>query len=129
MKNSHRRLARGRVSGSNDNAEGLGYIKNSPSSSSVDPILLIKAGGIGNESPVEDFESMMSRRDSPEWVEKAITDMKNKILDFLEDSLDEDTFPKALECLQALRKGCILEQVSFFFHLNYFITPLLFFKI
>ncbi|CAM8926500.1 unnamed protein product [Rhodiola kirilowii] len=110
LKKSHKRLMRGRSSGSNDNEEGLGYIKNSPSASSADPVLLIKSGGIGDAAPVEDFEAMMSRRDSPEWVEKAIMDMKNKIFDLVEDSYEGDSYPKALECLQALRKGCILEQ-------------------
>lgn len=114
MKKSNK-LFKGRVSGSNNNEEGIGYIKSSTSGSSVDPVLLIESGGIGNETPVKDFEVMMSRRDSPEWVEKAIVDMKNKILDLLENSFDGDTFPIALECLQALRKGCIIEQVSFIF--------------
>lgn len=55
---------------------------------------------------------MISRRDSPEWVTKAIFAMKNKILDLVENSFKGDNYPKALECLIALRKGCVIEQVS-----------------
>ena len=34
-----------------------------------------------------------------------------RISDLVEDSFEGDNYPKALECLVALRKGCILEQV------------------
>lgn len=71
----------------------------------------IKVENIGNLTPVQDFEAMILRRDSPDWVAKAIKDMKNKIFDLVEDSHEGDNYPKALECLVALRKGCILEQV------------------
>ncbi|XP_027335253.1 ATP-dependent DNA helicase 2 subunit KU80 isoform X2 [Abrus precatorius] len=70
----------------------------------------IKVEKIGDLTPVQDFEAMVSRRDSPDWVVKAITDMKNKIFDLVEDSHAGDNYPKALECLVVLRKGCILEQ-------------------
>lgn len=74
----------------------------------------IKVEKIGDSTPVQDFEAMISRRDSPDWVLKAINDMKNKIFDMVEDSHEGDNYAKAVECLVALRKGCILEQV---FHL------------
>ncbi|KAF7801228.1 ATP-dependent DNA helicase 2 subunit KU80 isoform X1 [Senna tora] len=70
----------------------------------------IKVEKIGDITPVQDFEAMISRRDSPDWVVKAIKDMSNKIFDLVEDSHEGDAFPKAIECLVALRKGCILEQ-------------------
>jgi ATP-dependent DNA helicase 2 subunit 2 len=72
----------------------------------------VKVEKIGDLTPVQDFDTMMSRRDGPEWVGKAIKDMKNKIFDLVEDSHEGDNYPKALECLVALRKGCILEQVA-----------------
>jgi hypothetical protein len=71
----------------------------------------IKIEKIGDLTPVQDFEAMISRRDSPDWVLKAIKDMENKIFGMVEDSHEGDNYPKALECLVALRKGCILEQV------------------
>ncbi|RDX72569.1 ATP-dependent DNA helicase 2 subunit KU80, partial [Mucuna pruriens] len=70
----------------------------------------IKVEKIGDLTPVQDFEALISRRDSPLWVVKAITDMKNKIFDLVEDSHEGDNYPKALECLVVLRKGCVLEQ-------------------
>lgn len=77
----------------------------------------IKVEKIGDSTPVQDFEAMISRRDSPDWVLKAINDLKNKIFDMVEDSHEGDNYTKAVECLVALRKGCILEQV---FHLPSF---------
>lgn len=65
---------------------------------------------VGDVNPVKDFEEMMSRRDNPKWISKAIQGMKNKIFDLVENSCEGDTFHKALQCLVALRKGCILEQ-------------------
>ena len=72
----------------------------------------VKVEKIGDSTPMQDFEAMISRRDSPKWVDKAITDMKNKICNLVEDSYNGDNYPKAVECLNALRKGCILEQVG-----------------
>ncbi|XP_027922087.1 ATP-dependent DNA helicase 2 subunit KU80 [Vigna unguiculata] len=65
---------------------------------------------IGDLTPAQDFEALISRRDSPNWVVKAIDEMKNKIFDLVEDSHEGDNYPKALECLVVLRKGCILVQ-------------------
>jgi ATP-dependent DNA helicase 2 subunit 2 len=56
---------------------------------------------------------MMARRDSPKWVHVAIKQMKNYINDLLENSVEGDgSYDKAIDCLKALRKGCIIEQVS-----------------
>lgn len=68
---------------------------------------------IGDSTPIQDFEAMMSHRESPEWVGKAIKEMKNKIFDLVQNSNERDNHLKALDCLVAFRKGCILEQVSF----------------
>ncbi|KAI8024897.1 ATP-dependent DNA helicase 2 subunit KU80 [Camellia lanceoleosa] len=70
----------------------------------------VKVEKIGDLTPVQDFEAMMSRRDNSEWVNKAIKEMKNKTFDLVENSFVGDTYQKALECLVSLRKGCILEQ-------------------
>ncbi|KAE9460044.1 hypothetical protein C3L33_08077, partial [Rhododendron williamsianum] len=110
LKKSAKRLLRDKPSGSDEEGEGSGnandvgavkYIENK-SAGNIDKI--------GDLTPVQDFEAMMSRRDSPEWVNKAIKDMKNKIFDMVENSCEGDTYQKALECLVSLRKGCILEQ-------------------
>lgn len=70
-----------------------------------------KVEKIGNQSPIQDFEAMMARRDSSKWVRKAIEEMQNYIANMLENSHERDAFQKAVECLKALRKGCIIEQV------------------
>ncbi|KAK7390110.1 hypothetical protein VNO78_25409 [Psophocarpus tetragonolobus] len=70
----------------------------------------LKVEKIGDLTPIQDFEAMISRRDSPDWVVQAITEMSKKIFYMVEDSHEGDNYPKALECLVVLRKGCILEQ-------------------
>ncbi|XP_034708609.1 ATP-dependent DNA helicase 2 subunit KU80-like isoform X2 [Vitis riparia] len=65
---------------------------------------------IGDSTPIQDFEAMMSHTESPEWVGKAIKEMKNKIFDLVQNSNERDNHLKALDCLVAFRKGCILEQ-------------------
>lgn len=90
LKKSTRRITREKPSGSDDEMD-------------YEP-------QIGDSTPVQDFEAMMSRRDDPKWVGKAISGMKNKIYNILENSLEGDNYPSALECLIALRKGCICEQ-------------------
>ncbi|GMP42988.1 hypothetical protein CsSME_00012534 [Camellia sinensis var. sinensis] len=77
---------------------------------SIENTSAVKVEKIGDLTPVQDFEAMMSRRDNSEWVNKAIKEMKNKTFDLVENSFVGDTYQKALECLVSLRKGCILEQ-------------------
>lgn len=80
------------------------------SSSSMANSTTTMAENIGNLTPVQDFVAMLSRRDNPDWVSKAIKGMKNKIYDLVEDSYEGDNYDKAVEYLVALRKGCVLEQ-------------------
>nr|XP_023916236.1 ATP-dependent DNA helicase 2 subunit KU80 isoform X3 [Quercus suber] len=108
LKKSTRRFLLEKPSGSKE-GEGCGNIA-AQSVDSIKDTSVIKVENIGNLTPVQDFENMMSRRDGPEWIGKAIKDMKKRIFDLVEDSFEGDNYPKALECLVALRKGCILEQ-------------------
>ncbi|KAM7260780.1 hypothetical protein ACFE04_026255 [Oxalis oulophora] len=78
--------------------------------STENKLVVFEVDQIGDLTPVQDFEAMMSRRDSPTWIIKALTDMKKKIYKLVGDSSAVESYPKALECLVALRKGCILEQ-------------------
>ncbi|OWM64948.1 hypothetical protein CDL15_Pgr028666 [Punica granatum] len=109
LKKSSRRFVREKPSGSDDEKEYNG-ISASTAADATDSKTAVKVEKIGNLTPVQDFEAMMSCRDSPEWVNKAIKDMSNKIYDLVEDSLNGDNYPKAMEMLMALRKGCIREQ-------------------
>ncbi|KAJ6320513.1 hypothetical protein OIU78_015831 [Salix suchowensis] len=103
LKKSSKLLLREKPSGSD---EELRY----QDATNVLAVKPVKVEKIGDSSPVQDFEAMMSHRDSPDWVSKAIQDMKNKINSLIENFYDGDNHGKALECLLALRKGCILEQ-------------------
>lgn len=86
---------------------------------------------VGSINPVQDFQvtlaislllwqeinksmllkEMMARRDI-DLVDKAIDQMKERILALVNDSIRDQLYPKALECLAALRKGCIQEEES-----------------
>ncbi|KAM7512073.1 hypothetical protein LguiB_010948 [Lonicera macranthoides] len=106
-----RRLIREKPSGSNEEGGGLAITNDAEAvNNALEYTSKVKVENIGDLNPVQDFEAMMSRRDSPVWVSKAINLMKNKIFDLVEDSTGGDTYQKALDCLVALRKGCILEQ-------------------
>lgn len=61
--------------------------------------------------PVKDFETLLARRDSPEWVGKAVQGMKKMIVELLESSYNGNTYEKALACLVALRSGCVVQEV------------------
>ncbi|KAK9273866.1 hypothetical protein L1049_018678 [Liquidambar formosana] len=110
LKKSTRRLLREKPSGSNEVGEGSGDIKDAQAVGIIETTSTVMVEKIGDSTPVQDFEAMISRRDSPQWVAKAIKDMKNKIFDLVEDSYEGDNYPEALDCLVALHKGCILEQ-------------------
>lgn len=69
-------------------------------------------GAIGDSNPVQDFEAMLAKRSSSTWVQKAIEDMQNYTAALLQKSCDGNNYEKALECFAALRKACIIEQVS-----------------
>ncbi|KAJ0112353.1 hypothetical protein Patl1_00269 [Pistacia atlantica] len=108
LKKSTRRFLREKPSGS-DEGDADGDVSDAQALNSIEgkPAVLIEK--IGDLTPVQDFVAMMSRRDSPEWVGKAIEDMKRKIFELVK-SHEGDNYPKAVEFLVALRKGCILEQ-------------------
>ncbi|KAK1303315.1 ATP-dependent DNA helicase 2 subunit KU80 [Acorus calamus] len=110
-KKSSKRHWRDRLLTSNDDGEtakdDMSEIRNS---NVTNDSSAVKVDKIGNSTPVQDFNAMMARRDSPEWISRAFREMKNYINDILENSYEGDTFLKAVDCLEALRRGCILEQ-------------------
>lgn len=108
---SSRRLLREKPSASNE--ERRGAEDDVPDIQSINLITNsseVKVEKIGDLTPVQDFEAMMTRRDSSEWVSKAIKEMKILISNLLENASDGSSYDKAIDCLSALRKGCILEQ-------------------
>ena len=58
-----------------------------------------------------DFEALLARRDSTEWVGKAIQGMEKMIFDLLDSAYNGNTYEKALACLDALRSGCVIQEV------------------
>jgi hypothetical protein len=69
----------------------------------------IVAGGtneVGSVQPVKDFNDMLGRRDV-DLVDKAIGEMEKRILQLVNDSIRDQFYAKALECLVALRHGCV----------------------
>jgi len=75
---------------------------------------------IGSVEPVKDFKAMISRRDEAKVVERAIKEMAAMIMSLVKSSFGDTNFGKAIECLQALRVGCIKETEAKAFndHLN-----------
>jgi ATP-dependent DNA helicase 2 subunit 2 len=87
----------------------------SQSSSSSGPvamsdIVVNQVEKISSVSPVQDFKDMLSRRDRADLVEKAIAQMHAMIKTIVTNSFQAAQFPRALECLQALRRGCIEQE-------------------
>ncbi|KAF6138256.1 hypothetical protein GIB67_019426 [Kingdonia uniflora] len=111
IKKSARRLLRDNPLRLDEEANAAGNATDYQSVLSIKDESATKIDSIGQLTPVQDFESMMCRRDSTEWVGKAVKDMKNLIFDLVENSYEGDTYDKAMDCLVALRKGCILEQI------------------
>lgn len=107
LKKSSRRI-REKPSGSSEGGEVIGAA--GQAMDAIENTSKVKVENVGDSHPVQDFEAMLSRRDSPHWVRKALQSMKDKIHDLVENSFEGDTYQEALECLVALRKGCILEQ-------------------
>ncbi|KAG9445380.1 hypothetical protein H6P81_016720 [Aristolochia fimbriata] len=110
IKKSTRRLWRDKPSTSNEREDLQEEGPEIESGDVTRSSLVKKVDEIGNLTPIQDFEAMMARRDSPIWVSKAIKGMKVFIYDLLENSYKGDTCDQAVECLIALRRGCILEQ-------------------
>jgi ATP-dependent DNA helicase 2 subunit 2 len=102
-----RRLIREKPSGSNEENEGMDEGVNTLEYSST-----AKTEIIGNLTPVQDFEAMVSQKQNQAGVIKAMNLMKSNILDLLENSNEGDKYQKALDCLVSLRKVCILQQES-----------------
>eukprot|EP00250_Pteridium_aquilinum_P033977 c6789_g1_i1 orf=114-2246(+) len=74
---------------------------------SFDSLTVRKVSEVGSIQPVQDFEAMLARRDSDEWVLKAIREMKKLIIDLLDSAYKANTYEKTMACLSALRKGCV----------------------
>jgi ATP-dependent DNA helicase 2 subunit 2 len=68
-----------------------------------------KADTIGTTDPVKDFSDMINRRDF-DMVYKPIDEIQADAYKLLRDSIADQYYQKAFDCVQALRKGCIKEE-------------------
>eukprot|EP01094_Clydonella_sp_ATCC50884_P012155 TRINITY_DN2207_c0_g1_i1.p1 TRINITY_DN2207_c0_g1~~TRINITY_DN2207_c0_g1_i1.p1 ORF type:complete len:785 (-),score=247.92 TRINITY_DN2207_c0_g1_i1:306-2513(-) len=71
----------------------------------------IAAGGtseVGSVHPTKDFNEMIKRRDF-DYVETAIKQMQDRILQLVNDSIRDQLYEKAFECVVCLREGCVKE--------------------
>jgi ATP-dependent DNA helicase 2 subunit 2 len=73
---------------------------------SVDQIASTRTSSVGSVDPVRDFNAMCARRDE-DLVDKAIEEMSARIVEIVNGSVQGALYPKAYECLVALRAGCI----------------------
>eukprot|EP01133_Synstelium_polycarpum_P006600 gene6600-7664_t len=78
---------------------------------SLDKLVSKYVNEVGSINPVQNFKDMLARRDI-DLVDKAITLMKNRIVQLINDSLKDQFYQKALECIQELRNGCKRESES-----------------
>eukprot|EP00742_Colponemidia_sp_Colp-10_P004962 GILJ01005302.1.p1 GENE.GILJ01005302.1~~GILJ01005302.1.p1 ORF type:complete len:723 (-),score=144.13 GILJ01005302.1:98-2182(-) len=66
---------------------------------------------VGTVDPVTNFKKMLSDR-RQDLVSEALSQMKEVILKLVEDSIRDQLFSKASDCVQALRDGCVAEGES-----------------
>jgi len=78
---------------------------------SVDTIISSGISEVGSVNPIYNFRDMLARRDV-DLVDKAIEQMKNRIVQLVNDTVRDQLYPKAIDCLQALRAGTIREEES-----------------
>eukprot|EP01137_Pigoraptor_chileana_P000122 Opistho-2@35759 len=64
------------------------------------------AVSVGSVQPLDDFRAMLSRRDV-DLTTEAVKQMQGRISEFIATSINGDNYPKALECLRALRDACV----------------------
>lgn len=69
------------------------------------------AKNIGNKHPISDFREMMNNW-REDLVEKAIKQMKGRIIELIEESVEGSNVDKILECFRVLWEGCVFEEES-----------------
>mmetsp|Transcript_70909 Transcript_70909/g.167164 ORF Transcript_70909/g.167164 Transcript_70909/m.167164 type:complete len:457 (+) Transcript_70909:296-1666(+) len=72
---------------------------------SLDSMLGATVVNVGEMNPVGDFKTMMQQRDSS-VIDRALEQMQGVVLRTVEASVQDSLFPKALQCIVALREAC-----------------------
>jgi ATP-dependent DNA helicase 2 subunit 2 len=66
---------------------------------------------VGSTDPARDFKAMISHR-GEDLVEKAIQGMTSMVQELINNSIGDQYYGKVLDCLVALRSGCVAEEES-----------------
>ncbi|GFY94244.1 Ku80 family protein [Actinidia rufa] len=91
LKKSTKRLLGEKPSGSGEEREVLGIAYDVEAVNSIENTSAVKVEKVGDSTPVQDFEAMMSRRDSPEWEPKQFNDFLRHLCKFCQEK-DLNTF-------------------------------------
>eukprot|EP00298_Acanthocystis_sp_HF-20_P010027 c18632_g2_i2.p1 GENE.c18632_g2_i2~~c18632_g2_i2.p1 ORF type:complete len:372 (+),score=145.29 c18632_g2_i2:90-1118(+) len=75
-----------------------------------------KVTKVSDLTPVEDFNSMIDNPD-PSFADLAINQMKEVILNFVKSAVTNAFLVKAVDCMRALRNGCIKQEEPNVFNL------------
>lgn len=75
---------------------------------SMESLMSGATSDVGPINPEQDFSDMLARRDV-DLVDKAVEQMQGRIKQLVEDSVGTQLYDKALQCLQTLRHGCMIE--------------------
>lgn len=70
---------------------------------------------ISTVSPVDDLRAMLARRDDAKIATRAIVEMIEVIKNLVKESYGDANYAKAIDCLVALRAGCVqMEEFKLF---------------
>lgn len=94
----------------NEEVEYAGVAKRLKTGDDINLDSIFKRGtsSVSTVNPVQDFTDMLNRKDE-DLVEKAIMEMIQVVNKLLQESIGDQYFQKALDCINSLRSGCIKE--------------------
>jgi len=78
----------------------------------LDKIVANEVDNISSADPVSDLLAMASRKDDPKIITRAISQMLEMIRNLVQNSYGTSDYPKAIECLKALRDVCVTNDES-----------------
>lgn len=76
---------------------------------SLESLISSGVSKVGSIHPVDDFKEMLARRDV-DLVDTAIQGLEKIITELVNNSVLDQLYPKALDCMIALRAGCVQEE-------------------
>ncbi|KAL0478129.1 X-ray repair cross-complementing protein [Acrasis kona] len=89
--------------------EELRQLASEKGGAAFDALLGDRAEKIGTVNPVRDFKDMLKRRDV-DMVDKAIQEIQLIVTKLIKDSIGDQYYSKAYDCVVELRSGCLKEE-------------------